>query len=263
MFKRNLSSLISPHIHRDSLLPPQDMSSPINSFLRRSAAPRCRLSALHSAPAIPRRTWTTLTRGEDALTVHALNATLPYVWLRDACPSPACVHPSTRQKLHRTSDIPADIAPHAGADAVRVTPAGLEVAWADGHASVYPRAYLERYADPVCLARFHRDDSVRPRAWARAEVAAAPALFVSYADVQTPAGLVGAMEQLAQYGLLFVRGVPPEKTADAVCELCALAGRFGELRTTFYGTLWDVVSLRESRNIAYTNLDLGLHMDLL
>ena len=195
--------------------------------------------------------------------MHALNATLPYVWLRDACPSPACVHPSTRQKLHRTSDIPADIAPRAGADAVRVTPAGLEVAWADGHASVYPRAYLERYADPVCLARFHRDDSVRPRAWARAEVAAAPALFVSYADVQTPAGLVGAMEQLAQYGLLFVRGVPPEKTGDAGCELRALAGRFGELRTTFYGTLWDVVSLRESRNIAYTNLDLGLHMDLL
>ncbi len=144
-----------------------------------------------------------------------------------------------------------------------MTPAGLEVAWADGHASVYPRTYLERYTDPARLARFHRDDAVRPRAWARADIAVAPELSVSYADVQTLAGLVGAMEQLARYGLLFVRGVPPEKTVDTECELRALAARFGELRTTFYGTLWDVMSLRESRNIAYTNLDLGLHMDLL
>lgn len=239
------------------------MSFSINSILRRSAAPRCRISALHSAPITPRRTWTTLTRGDDALTVHALNATLPYVWLRDACPSPACVHPSTRQKLHRTSDIPADIAPRADADAVCVTPEGLEIAWADGHSSAYPRAYLERYADPAHLARFHQDDAVRPRAWARADVTVAPALFVPYADVQTPAGLARAMEQLARYGLLFVSGVPPTKTTDAECEVRVLAERFGPVRTTFYGTLWDVVSLPESRNIAYTDLDLGLHIDLL
>lgn len=37
----------------------------------------------------------------------------------------------------------------------------------------------------------------------------------------------------------------------------------GEIRHTFYGPLWDVRSLgSSSRNIAYTNVDLGLHMDL-
>lgn len=43
----------------------------------------------------------------------------------------------------------------------------------------------------------------------------------------------------------------------------SLALQFGEIRSTFYGSLWDVRSLSESKNIAYTNLDLGLHMDLL
>ncbi|KAF9238090.1 hypothetical protein BU15DRAFT_75480 [Melanogaster broomeanus] len=38
---------------------------------------------------------------------------------------------------------------------------------------------------------------------------------------------------------------------------------FGELRTTFYGDMWDVKIAHNSRNIAYTDLDLGLRMDLL
>ncbi|KAG9013561.1 hypothetical protein FRB90_005916, partial [Tulasnella sp. 427] len=36
---------------------------------------------------------------------------VPYIWLRDSCPCPACVHPETRQKLHRTTDVPLGIKP--------------------------------------------------------------------------------------------------------------------------------------------------------
>lgn len=50
---------------------------------------------------------------------------------------------------------------------------------------------------------------------------------------------------------------------DATCELRKLAETFSNIRETFYGQVWDVVNVRNSRNIAYTNLDLGLHMDLL
>jgi alpha-ketoglutarate-dependent taurine dioxygenase len=39
--------------------------------------------------------------------------------------------------------------------------------------------------------------------------------------------------------------------------------QLGEIRNTFYGSLWNVQSLgSQSKNIAYTNFDLGLHMDL-
>jgi len=71
------------------------------------------------------------------------------------------------------------------------------------------------------------------------------------------------LEQLAQYGIVFVSDVPHKETSDARCELPRLAQLFGEIRETFYGRVWDVQSRgEESRNIAYTNLDLGLHMDL-
>lgn len=71
------------------------------------------------------------------------------------------------------------------------------------------------------------------------------------------------MTRILKYGILFVAGVPNIETSHEKCELRALAELFGELRSTFYGPLWDVVNIHNSRNIAYTNLDLGLHMDLL
>jgi gamma-butyrobetaine dioxygenase len=53
-------------------------------------------------------------------------------------------------------------------------------------------------------------------------------------------------------------------TSDAGCELPRLASRLGEIRRTWYGDrVWDVRSVPDAKNIAYTNLDLGLHMDLL
>jgi hypothetical protein len=71
------------------------------------------------------------------------------------------------------------------------------------------------------------------------------------------------MTQILKYGISFVSGVPTVETSHEKCELRALAELFGELRPTFYGLLWNVMNIPNSRNIAYTNLDLGLHMDLL
>jgi len=75
--------------------------------------------------------------------------------------------------------------------------------------------------------------------------------------------MLTAIMQLERYGLAFVTGVPTHETSTETCELRKLAEMFGEIRNTFYGELWDVKNIRNSRNIAYTNLDLGLHMDLL
>ncbi|KAF5325274.1 hypothetical protein D9619_009845 [Psilocybe cf. subviscida] len=268
------------------------MPSRAQSLLRRSTARSCaaltpnsgyvtRLSPPPRAQvcqASQQRTWTTLTRGREALTVHALNDTpFPYVWLRDSCQAPSSVHPSTRQKLHRTSDVPVDVQPAPGGDSVHVRAGtsadgkeegeAVSIVWKDGHESVYTREFLERYAIPGRLEAFHGDEYLRERAWTRADIERVPGLYIDYEGDEgvqdTDAGLLRAMTHLAQYGLLFVRGVPHRETSDKRCELRVLAERFGEIRPTFYGLLWDVVNLRESRNIAYTNLDLGMHMDLL
>lgn len=183
----------------------------------------------------------------------------PYRWLRDACRCPSCVHPSTSQKLHRTSDIPLDIKPQS--EGTIANDDGLRITWTNGHQSFYSTSFLERHSSPEKLAESHRDVERIP--WDASAIATSQNLFLPYDSLQSPLGLLTAITQLSQFGLLFVSGVPNIETSNEACELRKLAGRFGELRHTFYGELWDVKNVRNSKNVAYTNLDLGLHMDLL
>jgi hypothetical protein len=90
-----------------------------------------------------------------------------------------------------------------------------------------------------------------------------PGVFISYKELMTPRWLTIAITELARYGLVFIEGVPTYRTSNEECELKKLAEAFGEIRPTFYGLLWDVVNQKDSKNIAYTNLDLGHHMDLM
>ncbi|KAF9238091.1 hypothetical protein BU15DRAFT_48098 [Melanogaster broomeanus] len=193
------------------------------------------------------------------LTVPILNANFSHQWLRDSCQCPSCVHPSTLQKLHRSSDIPADTRP--APDGLTATTDGVHVRWTDGHKSFHSFAFLERYSSPSKTSRFHRDKERTP--WNNFAISQAEDLYIPYNELTEPSRLLNAINQLTQSGLLFVTGVPNEQTSNETCELRKLANMFGELRTTFYGEMWDVKNVRNSRNIAYTNLDLGLHMDLL
>ncbi|KAF3919849.1 hypothetical protein ABW20_dc0110665 [Dactylellina cionopaga] len=72
--------------------------------------------------------------------------------------------------------------------------------------------------------------------------------------------LLKALKHLSLYGLIFIKNVPDGKQLDQVP---GLAERIGNLKNTFYGETWSVKSIPNSKNIAYTSLDLGLHMDLL
>ncbi|KAH9934557.1 Clavaminate synthase-like protein [Epithele typhae] len=181
------------------------------------------------------------------------------VWLRDSCQCPLCIHPSTKQKLHQSSDVSPDIKPVEGS--AESTPDGTYVTWSDGHESFFPSGFLERHSSPQNLRNFHRDvDWVE---WDVPILEKSANLFLPYDVVKTSTGLHQAITQLTRYGLLFVKDVPNEKKSDEECELRTLGERFGELRRTFYGEVWDVKAVKNSRNIAYTNVDLGLHMDLL
>ena len=185
--------------------------------------------------------------------------TYPFRWLRDSCQCPKCVHPSTRQKLHRTSDIPVDVKPSA--DGLTKAEDGLHISWDKDHRSFFPSEFLEKYSSPKRLRDFHRDVDQTP--WDRAQIRSNPNLFLKYDDLCEPSGLLTALTQLTRYGLLFVTGVSPKETSNEKCEARQLGQMFAELRETFYGQTWDVINVRNSTNIAYTNLDLGLHMDLL
>jgi gamma-butyrobetaine dioxygenase len=200
----------------------------------------------------------------EGLEIPSLNTTYAYRWLRDACTCPACIHPSTQQKLHRTSDIPASITPSS----IELSDeGGVHISWAGGpdrgHRSFFPRALLAAHADPSALRASHYDVPVAHWSTASALLAASGRdLEVPYDELATPRGLLRAITQLQRTGLLFLRDVPSADTSDANCEVRKLAARFAEVRDTFYGEVWNVKTMDESRNIAYTSLFLGLHMDL-
>jgi len=129
------------------------------------------------------------------------------------------------------------------------------------HTSIYTAEFLKRYSSRQNVRKLHKDiDHVK---WTALELKASPTLYLSYSDIHSPIGLLKALKQLSRYGILFVTGVPNLETSDQTCELQALAFQFGEIRETFYGRVWDVKNVRNSKNIAYTNLNLDLHMDLL
>lgn len=230
-----------------------------SSLLKGSSSKLCPCIGRH------RRSWTSLTKSANTLTIHSLNnAVFPYIWLRDSCQSNESIHPSTKQKLHRTSDVPLDIVPVDNESGIRIIKNGLEILWRDGRKSIFDKQFLERYSTPASEAKFHWDDTLREESWTRNSISSLPSLFIPYQEVLfSDRGLVRAMEQLLRYGFLFMRGVPHEDTKDESCELKRLGERLGELRKTFYGLLWDVIDQKDSKNIAYTNLALGLHMDLL
>jgi alpha-ketoglutarate-dependent taurine dioxygenase len=70
--------------------------------------------------------------------------------------------------------------------------------------------------------------------------------------------LKSAVAALRRDGLIFVKNVPPEASSVG-----KVAERIGPLRNTFYGTTWDVRSVTDAKNVAYTSKYLGFHMDLL
>lgn len=162
-----------------------------------------------------------------------------------------------QQKLHRTTDAVKDASP----ESVQTTEDGVHIVWESGHKSFYSNEYLDTYTSPSKLAAFHKDKT--PKTWILSNISSMPNLFTPYASLKQESGLLKAITQLEQYGMAFVSGVPNIETSNEKCELRTMAEMFGEIRNTFYGELWDVKNVHNSKNIAYSNLDLGLHMDLL
>ncbi|KAG8739385.1 hypothetical protein FRC10_005677 [Ceratobasidium sp. 414] len=191
---------------------------------------------------------------------------LPYTWLRDSCQCPTCVHPTTKQKLAHTGDYLSSVP-----NSVTVQAGGVTISW-DGreergpHDSVYPLSFLQRYGEPTGRTRHasHFDDVLARRPWDLASFPTPPPHFVSYESFK--ADPLPGFVQVLRDGILLLRGVPHEWTEPGTRARSAveeLANVFGIVRETMYGRLWDVVSKKGSTNIAFTNLNLDLHMDLI
>ena len=158
------------------------------------------------------------------------------LWLRDNCPCPECRHESG-QRLLDTRSIPDDL------EIVSVTE--RTVTFSDGHTSTFDPTWLEANAGPAApRPRRLWDSTLRVRSAAYDDVVAGGAALRDW---------LAAVDEL---GFAILSGCPTEPgTVTRVAEL------FGFVRETNYGRLFDVRSVVNPTNLAYTGLGLGAHTD--
>lgn len=200
--------------------------------------------------------------------------------LRDACPCPKCIHPSTRQKTHTSGEAFRDVRGYELADKVKAAEQGgvkgVEVQWPElegEHKAFYPISLLRRLSSPLPRGGPYQRNGLRRQFWDAAQIQSeAKNLWTDYADLHAgapgspldprPEVFLRILEQLQVYGLAVIRGIPTSKTGNKDNSIREFAEAIGPLRNTFYGETWNVQSVADSKNVAYTSLNLGLHMDL-
>jgi DUF971 family protein len=172
-----------------------------------------------------------------------------YIWLRDNCDCAQCRH-ANGQRLLDTAAIPAGIAP---ARVSQASNQAVEIQWAgDGHLSRYEPAWLRAHC--YCAA-------------SRAERRTAPSLWGQEIAARLPEGSYPAIASqevalrdwlaaIEQFGFALLHDVPARP--GMVFEVVKL---FGYVRETNYGRLFDVKSVVNPNNLAYTGLALGGHTD--
>jgi gamma-butyrobetaine dioxygenase len=143
------------------------------------------------------------------------------------------------QKLFDLADSPAiaEIA-DSGAD--------VTVVFADGHRSVFDRAWLD---SPAPLG--HRDESSKDL-WTDTEVV--PASWLAYLD--DDAERLRCLDSVLRNGFVLLRGVPTRP--GTVLEV---AETFGFVRETNYGRLFDVRVVDSPNNLAFTSRPIAPHTD--
>ncbi|KAK3997810.1 hypothetical protein QBC44DRAFT_314493 [Cladorrhinum sp. PSN332] len=196
---------------------------------------------------------------------RARNRALDLLWLRDSCGCAQCLNPDSGQKTFSTTDLP---------DVPELKTASLDsegnltVVWQNDvlsngqeHATTLTNQELERLiynSGP----RIQHHPPYQRLFWNKSTFEALRAegeCTISYQDWMTnDEAFWAAFTTLTKTGLLFVQGVPEDER-----EVEKIASRIGMIQHTFYGNTWDVKSKPQAENVAYTNVFLGLHQDLM
>jgi alpha-ketoglutarate-dependent taurine dioxygenase len=183
------------------------------------------------------------------------------VSLRDACTCSQCVDPSSTQKNFQTTDIPSTIR----IKSLETLGDGgeIRVRWRDDipgfgedHVTVFAEGALD-FSGSNSVVR-DRTRISGALLWDTAKIKK-KLEFVNFDDyMASDKSLWRALWLLSTQGLMIVRNVPEsEKSVEDI------ALRIGSIRDSLYGRTWDVKSVPDAKNVAYTAKHLGLHMDLL
>jgi gamma-butyrobetaine dioxygenase len=168
---------------------------------------------------------------------------VPAVWLRDNAQDARTRHPGNGQRLLTIHDVPPDI---------RVTEARLNGAGALDLAFT-PGAHRTRFTVEWLMATLRAPPPPGPVLW---DAAHRPYRAAWPAVADDDVALRDWLAAVASHGVAVLSDVP---CADRAVE--RVIARFGYVRETNYGRVFDVRSEVSPSNLAYTGLGLQVHTD--
>lgn len=169
---------------------------------------------------------------------------LPALWLRERCQDPEHVDQTTWQRLFDPHRLPEDLALTA---AERLASGRVRLGFSDGYRGEYDLGQLAEEFRP-------RDGLPAPLPWDasldRAEVTC------DWRALGEDAALHQALGAFLRRGFLILQQVPtdPERILE-------VAARFGHVRDTNFGKVFEVYSRPGSNDLAYASVALGPHTD--
>lgn len=169
---------------------------------------------------------------------------LPALWLRERCQDPLNLDPHTEQRLFDPHRLPDDLClvslEARGADRARL-------AFSDGYSGEYE---LQRLA-----AELDRQDGLPQEIPWRADLAL-DAISVDGRALDSDGMRLKSVETLLSHGIVIIRNLPTHP--ECILEV---ARRFGYVRETNFGRLFEVYSRPGSNDLAYRPVPLGAHTD--
>jgi len=171
------------------------------------------------------------------------------LWLREQCPCSDCHHPVTRESIVDLLRLPENL---SARDAFLDDAGYLVVSWSnDAHTGRYHPGWLR--------ANSYDDWAQKPAKKSR--VTWGEALDLTVFDgvkiLEDDGELYNWLSYLELHGLALASNVP---TSEGTVQ--ELAERIGVIRSSNFGTIFDVMSKPEADSNAYLTIDLPLHMDL-
>lgn len=176
--------------------------------------------------------------GERSIVLHP-------IWLRERTTEAGAVDSGSLQRLYDPSDLDASLRAADITDGA----ASSTVTWSDGHVQI-----VNHFSLALELG-WEQDAMALPEAvsW-RTEPTPFPRFAWPDADATTE--LATALDAFWAHGFVVFSGTPTEAGS-----LEQIAGRFGPVRPTNFGTLFDVFSKPDPEDLAYTPIELKAHTD--
>jgi len=168
------------------------------------------------------------------------------LWLRERSTAADMLDARTEQRLYN----PSDLDPALTLRSVEaISPGWLRVRFSDGHSADFDIAAIEAEAGMAPCD----DGAPSPVLWNGSLATLPEARWRVGLD---DAAILGITEDFLRYGFVLLHGVPSEPG-----HVLTVARQFGFPRETNFGVLFDVRSVPDANDLAYTSLALEPHTD--